>query len=178
MPVRYWQHRYIAASDRKMFTPNFGGILRTYENKLVNPFTIALTAAILITTNPLQIPRDTPAVADEPVIVQPVLVERTPEAAKAYAKTKMDDYGWNTPAQWSCLEDLWTGESNWHPDSYNRIAVYQDGKPRHAGGIPQILGLDPDTTVEYQIQRGMDYIVARYDTPCQANNFWHRHFWY
>jgi hypothetical protein len=150
--------------------------LRTYENKLINPFTIALAAAILITTNPLQIPRDNLAHAD--VIVQPVLVERTPEAAQTYAKTKMDDYGWNSPAQWACILDLWTGESNWRPDAYNRKAVYQNSERLHAGGIPQILGLNPDTTVEYQIQRGMDYVQARYDTPCEANNFWHRHFWY
>jgi hypothetical protein len=161
-----------------MFTPNFGGILRTYENKLVNPFTIALAAAILITTNPLQIPRDISAVADEPVIVQPVLVERTPEAAQAYAKTKMADYGWTSPAQWSCLIDLWTGESNWRPDAFNKKAVYQNGERLHAGGIPQILGLDPDTTVEYQIEKGFIYIQSRYDTPCTANNFWHRNFWY
>jgi hypothetical protein len=161
-----------------MFAPNFGGILRTYENKFINPFTIALAAAILITTNPLQIPKDISAVADEPVIVQPVLVERTPEAAKEYAKTQMADYGWNSPAQWACLLDLWTGESNWRPQAFNRKSVYQDGERLHAGGIPQILGLGPDKTVEYQIEKGLIYIQSRYDTPCTANNFWHRNFWY
>lgn len=151
--------------------------MRTYENKIVNPFTIALAAAILVTTNPLQIPRENPAAAVE-VVPAPVLVERTPEAAQEYAKTKMADYGWTSPSQWTCLVDLWTGESNWRPDAYNHKAVYQDGQRLHAGGIPQILGLDPDSTVEYQIQRGMDYVQSRYNTPCEANNFWHRHFWY
>jgi hypothetical protein len=73
---------------------------------------------------------------------------------------------------------LWTGESNWRPQAYNKQAVYQNGERLHAGGIPQILGLDPDTTVERQIERGFLYIQSRYDTPCNANSFWHRNLWY
>ena len=153
--------------------------MRTYERLSLKPIHIALISALLITTNPLQMPRDPSASAVEVVEPpKPVLVERTPEAAKVYAKTQLDKYGWDTPNQWACLVDLWTGESNWRPQAYNHKAVYQNGERLHAGGIPQILGLDPDTTVEYQIQRGMDYVQARYDTPCNANNFWHRNFWY
>ena len=153
--------------------------MRTYERLSLKPIHIALISALLITTNPLQMPRDPSAnaveVVEEP---KPVLVERTPEAAKEYAKTQLAQYGWDTPKQWACLVDLWTGESNWRPQAYNKQAVYQNGERLHAGGIPQILGLDPDTTVEYQIQRGFEYIQSRYDTPCSANYFWHRNFWY
>lgn len=154
--------------------------MRTYEKLSLKPIHIALISAILITTNPLQMPKDTAAVADEVIIVQPkpILVERTPEAAKAYAKTQLAKYGWDTPAQFDCLLDLWTGESNWRPDAYNKQAVYQNGKPLHAGGIPQILGLDPDISVEKQIERGFIYIESRYGSPCRANNFWHSHLWY
>ena len=152
--------------------------MRTYERLSLKPIHIALISALLITTNPLQMPKDPAAYAEEIVEIKPVLVERTPEAAKEYAKTQLAQYGWDTPKQWACLVDLWTGESNWRPQAYNKQAVYQNGERLHAGGIPQILGLDPDSTVEYQIRRGLEYIQARYDTPCGANYFWHRNFWY
>jgi len=153
--------------------------MRTYEKFNLKPIHIALISAILITTNPLQMPKDPTASAVEIVVEpKPILVERTPEAAKAYAKTQLTKYGWNTSAQFACLLDLWTGESNWRPDAYNKQAVYQNGKPLHAGGIPQILGLDPDTSVEKQIERGFIYIESRYGSPCHANNFWHSNLWY
>jgi hypothetical protein len=154
--------------------------MRTYEKFNLKPIHIALISAILITTNPLQMPKDPTASAVETVVVEPkpILVERTPEAAKAYAKTQLTKYGWNTSAQFACLLDLWTGESNWRPDAYNKQAVYQNGKPLHAGGIPQILGLDPDISVEKQIERGFIYIESRYGSPCRANNFWHSNLWY
>lgn len=155
--------------------------MRTYGKLSLKPVHIALISALLITTNPLQIPKDIAAVADEVIIIQPdkpILVERTPEAAKSYAKTQLAKYGWNTHAQFDCLLDLWTGESNWRADAYNKQTVYQNGKPLHAGGIPQILGLDPDLSVEKQIQRGFLYIESRYGSPCSANNFWHSRLWY
>jgi hypothetical protein len=154
--------------------------MRFYEITTLKPMHIALISALLITTNPLQMPRDPSANAVEVIVEppKPVLVERTPEAAKEYAKTQLDKFGWDTPKQWACLVDLWTGESNWRPSAYNKQPVYQGGERLHAGGIPQILGLDPDTSVERQIERGFLYIQSRYDTPCQANSFWHRNFWY
>lgn len=153
--------------------------MRTYGKLSLKPIHIALISALLITTNPLNMPRDPSASAVEIVeIPKPVLVERTPEAAQEYAKTQLAQYGWDTPNQKACLLDLWTGESNWRPNAYNKQAVIQNGERLHAGGIPQILGLDPDTTVEYQIARGFKYIESRYDTPCGANRFWHRNFWY
>lgn len=159
--------------------------MRFYERFNLKPIHVAVISALLITTNPLQIPQDPQASASEvsPIEIKipkpkPVLVERTPEMAKVYAHTQLNEYGWDTPEQWACLLDLWTRESNWTPSSYNKIVVYQDGKKLHAGGIPQILGLDPDATVEYQVFRGYEYIEARYDTPCKAMFFWNKNFWY
>ncbi|CAB4155819.1 hypothetical protein UFOVP655_20 [uncultured Caudovirales phage] len=153
--------------------------MRTYGKLQVKPIHIALISALLIATNPLQMPKGDSAAAVEIVVEpKPILVERTPEAAKEYAFTQLAEYGWNTENQKACLIDLWTGESNWRPNAYNKQAVYQNGERLHAGGIPQILGLDPDSTVEYQIKRGFEYIQSRYDTPCGANRFWHRNFWY
>ena len=67
--------------------------MRTYGKLSLKPIHIALISALLITTNPLQMPRDPSAsaveIVEEP---KPVLVERTPEAAKEYAKQRIIDY--------------------------------------------------------------------------------------
>lgn len=98
----------------------------------------------------------------------------TPRASRSYAMKQLGFYGW-TKQQWKCLDALWTKESNWRHRAWNSIKV--NGK--HAGGIPQILGLDPHTPVPRQIARGLDYIKARYPSgPCEANKFHTAHGWY
>jgi protein-disulfide isomerase len=103
------------------------------------------------------------------------LVKRTPEAAQKYAQKVIKNENWGS-AQWKCLKSLWTAESNWRPDAFNKTPVYQvrNGKrvKLHAGGIPQKLNLDPDTSVEYQINEGILYIKSRYSNPCNAWR-WH-----
>jgi len=84
--------------------------------------------------------------------------------SKAYAQDKL--YEWEYK-QWSCLNKLWTKESNWRPNAYNKVKVM--GK--NAGGIPQLLGLDPRTPAPKQIDRGLSYIYNRYHTPCEAWKF-------
>ena len=151
--------------------------MRFYEKVITKPVPVALFILGFILLNPFHIPPDSPAQAVE-VIMKPILVERTPEASKEFAKKRLDAYGWDTPAQWECLLSLWTKESNWRPSAYNKTAVYQDGEKLHAGGIPQILGLDPDLSVEEQVTRGFVYIEHRYSNPCSAWRFWERNFWY
>lgn len=103
------------------------------------------------------------------------LVERTPEAAKQYAQLVIKSESWGA-TQWKCLKALWTAESNWRPDAFNKTPVYQirDGKrvALHAGGIPQKLNLNPKASVEHQIHEGIKYIKSRYSTPCKAWD-WH-----
>jgi hypothetical protein len=91
--------------------------------------------------------------------------------SKAYARDKLSE--WQNK-QWACLGKLWGKESAWNPKAYNSIRVM--GK--HAGGIPQLLGLDPDTPPTRQIERGLDYIYYRYDTPCNAWVHWKKNRWY
>jgi len=91
--------------------------------------------------------------------------------SKAYARDQLSEW---QDEQWSCLTRLWGKESAWNPKAYNNIRVM--GK--NAGGIPQLLGLDPATPPTKQIERGLAYIYYRYDTPCNAwgffkNNGWH-----
>jgi hypothetical protein len=91
--------------------------------------------------------------------------------SKAYARDKLSV--WQNK-QWSCLNRLWGKESAWNPNAYNSIKVM--GK--HAGGIPQLLGLDPKTPPTRQIERGLNYIYYRYGTPCHAWTYWNKNGWY
>tara|TARA_R110000822_G_scaffold152104_1_gene291250 strand:+ start:3365 stop:3754 length:390 start_codon:yes stop_codon:yes gene_type:complete len=91
--------------------------------------------------------------------------------SKAYAHDVVQAWADN---QYLCLEKLWTKESNWRAEAYNKVKVM--GK--NAGGIPQILGLDPKTPAPLQIDRGMKYIIYRYGTPCMAWKFHQGKGWY
>jgi hypothetical protein len=101
--------------------------------------------------------------------------EWTVNDSKLYARESLLAWQHN---QWLCLDKLWTKESNWRHEAYNKQPVYQKGEKRYAGGIPQILGLSPDTNPTEQIDRGLDYIIYRYSTPCQAWKFWQKNGWY
>ena len=151
--------------------------MRFYEKVITKPIPVALFILGFILLNPFHIPPDPEAKASE-VVMKPILVERNPEASMAYAQKQLSTMGWDTPAQWECLLSLWTKESNWRPDAYNKTIVYQNGEKLNAGGIPQILGLDPDLTVEEQTTRGFVYIEHRYKNPCSAWRFWSSNFWY
>lgn len=80
--------------------------------------------------------------------------------------------GW-TGDQWLCLEKLWTNESNWR----HTVSNY-DGSGAY--GIPQALpaekmashGSDYLTNPRTQIAWGLDYVAARYSTPCNALHLW------
>ena len=93
------------------------------------------------------------------------------EDSKAYAQDVI--LAWSSN-QYKCLNKLWTRESNWRAEAYNKVKVM--GK--NAGGIPQILGLDPKTPAPLQIDRGFAYIMHRYGTPCMAWKFHERKGWY
>ena len=101
----------------------------------------------------------------------PAPKEWTVDDSKMYARDSL--IAWNHN-QWLCLDKLWTKESNWRHEAYNKQKVM--GK--NAGGIPQILGLSPDTNPTEQIDRGLDYISHRYSTPCMAWKFWQKNGWY
>lgn len=91
--------------------------------------------------------------------------------SKSYARDTLAKW---KDKQWSCLNSLWSKESAWKPTAFNNVKVM--GK--NAGGIPQLLGLDPDTPPTYQIDRGLDYIYYRYGTPCIAWAHFKRYGWH
>ena len=100
----------------------------------------------------------------KPQLKETVQATWSKEDSKAYARDRLSVW---QQREWSCLSKLWGRESAWNPKAYNTIKVM--GK--NAGGIPQLLGLDPKTPPTRQIERGLDYIYYRYGTPCNAWKF-------
>jgi hypothetical protein len=119
------------------------------KQTLILPIAIALTAISIV-------PLTEPHIHNDKAQTQ-----WTKENSKAYAMDKLSEW---QDKQWKCLVSLWGKESAWNPAAYNKIKVM--GK--HAGGIPQLLGLDPATPATKQIDRGLSYIYYRYGTPCSA----------
>ncbi len=93
------------------------------------------------------------------------------------AKVLVADKGWSSE-QFSCLDRLWTKESNWRVDA--------DNPSSSAYGIPQALpgskmssfGDDWETNPVTQIKWGLNYIDDRYGTPCSAWAHSRSHNWY
>ncbi len=100
-----------------------------------------------------------------------------PASPQAIAESLLPSYGWST-SEFSCLNEIWTRESNWDPSAENASSG--------AYGIPQALpgskmataGSDWSTNAETQIKWGLSYIRASYGSPCGAWSFWESHSWY
>jgi hypothetical protein len=102
---------------------------------------------------------------------KPIVHTWTVSDSKAYARDALMAWQQN---QYKCLVKLWDRESNWRPQAYNKHKVM--GK--NAGGIPQLLGMSTKLPAPLQIDRGIDYILNRYGTPCMAWKFHQRKGWY
>jgi hypothetical protein len=89
------------------------------------------------------------------------------EDPRLIAKALLSSFGWDE-SQFSCLDSLWTRESNWN--------VHADNPSSSAYGIPQALpgskmstaGADWATNPVTQITWGLGYIQDRYGSPCSA----------
>lgn len=99
-----------------------------------------------------------------------------PTDPRDMAMLMLADYGWSD--QFSCLDQLYLGESNWNPSAMNPSSG--------AYGIPQSLpgekmataGADWRTNPATQLEWGLDYIQSRYGSPCSAWYFKEYHNWY
>jgi peptidoglycan hydrolase-like protein with peptidoglycan-binding domain len=88
------------------------------------------------------------------------------------AQGMFGQYGWSVSSQYTCLLDLWNGESGWK--------VYATNSSSGAYGIPQSLpadkmaadGSDWQTDATTQIKWGLSYISGRYGSPCTAYDDW------
>jgi hypothetical protein len=109
-------------------------------------------------------------------VSKPVEQVKTPRTwtsadSKAYAKDAINAWA---DKQYICLASMWGKESAWKHTAVNPEKIM--GK--HAGGIPQLLGMSPLTPPTIQIDRGLDYIYHRYGTPCEAWKFHKKNGWY
>ncbi|WP_152631181.1 lytic transglycosylase domain-containing protein [Agreia bicolorata] len=90
-----------------------------------------------------------------------------PGSAQAIAAQMVADRGWPS-TEYDCLYSLWSKESGWRYNAYNASSG--------AYGIPQSLpgnkmasvADDWETNPATQITWGLNYITARYQTPCGA----------
>lgn len=91
--------------------------------------------------------------------------------AKVTAKKKLNKvFGKNANREWKALTKLWGKESAWNWKAKNPTSS--------AYGVAQVLGTPKNSTIEYQVNMGIKYIIHRYDTPTRAWKFWQRNGWY
>ena len=95
----------------------------------------------------------------------------TKSMSKAYAVGYMRIHypKWGR-AEERALIKLWAKESNWNHEADNPHST--------AYGIAQVLKTPKNTPAPLQIERGLEYIVHRYDKPSVAWAHWRKHKWY
>lgn len=105
-------------------------------------------------------------------------------AYQQYAAQELSRRGLNGATELTCLIPLWNHESGWNPNAANPGST--------ARGIPQIMmnihyGADWQTNAagvayltnpQVQINKGLDYILGRYGSPCNAWGTWQTQHWY
>jgi len=96
---------------------------------------------------------------------------------QAIAYRLLPSYGFNAAAQFPCVNNIFSRESNWNPYAANASGAY---------GIPQALpgskmasaGPNWQTNATTQIKWGLQYMKSTYGSPCNAWAFWQAHNWY
>lgn len=104
-------------------------------------------------------------------------VQAAVDDPRGAARQMLPEFGWEE-SQFSCLDSLWRGESNWDHTATNPSSG--------AYGIPQSLpaskmasaGADWESNPLTQIRWGLGYIEDVYGDPCSADNFKSGHGWY
>ncbi|MGG5259461.1 hypothetical protein [Phycicoccus avicenniae] len=99
------------------------------------------------------------------------VLENAQDDPKSVARLLLPEFGFGE-SQWSCLEQLWIGESDWR--------WWASNPSSGAYGIPQSLpgnkmaSVAPDwrTNPVTQITWGLDYIKRSYGSPCNALSQW------
>ncbi len=100
------------------------------------------------------------------------VIDNAKDDPKSAARVLMADQGWTSDAQYNCLVNLWTGESDWR--------WFAENPSSGAYGIPQSLparkmsqfGADYRTNPLTQIKWGLWYIKMSYGNPCNAWSTW------
>ena len=102
--------------------------------------------------------------------------------AEALAFLTVYTQGW-TVAEWKCLRNIWTKESNFNPKAENKSS----GAYGIAQFMPSTWGnykVEKTPVAELQIKYGLRYIYKRYGSEndpngaCNAWRFWQQKGWY
>ena len=102
--------------------------------------------------------------------------QKVATGTKGEYQTYAKEIGGYDDTQMSCLINLWNRESGWNPNSVN--------KSSGACGIPQahpcnkIAKQQGSNDWKAQIRWGINYITARYKTPCGAWGNFQNKGWY
>jgi resuscitation-promoting factor RpfB len=121
-------------------------------------------------------------VLQEVIAVEPIkrvviqgtkVVYSNPSANVALGQEIAAQMGWSH--EFSCIYQIFQRESRWNHLARNRSSG--------AYGIPQALpgskmGPGWQTDPAVQIRWGINYMVARYGSPCRAYSFWQVNHWY
>lgn len=134
---------------------------------------VSIMSAIVLFAGNLQ-----PVVAATSILISPPVGEQSgrtfftsKEKAKMLAKSKVQKmYPKTWKKEWSALAKLWGKESAWNHRADNPHST--------AYGIAQVLRTPQGSTIEYQVQKGLKYIVHRYERPTRAWDFWQRNYYY
>lgn len=102
-----------------------------------------------------------------------------PGGASAAGKAALRPRGWDTGAQWSAVDFIYTKESQWNPHATN-LSSGAFGIPQFnpvSGTLQQYLP-DKSTDPFVQVTAGAQYIEDRYGDPVEAEKFWRANNWY
>ena len=102
-------------------------------------------------------------------IGQPRIWTKSMSKAYAVGYIRLNYPKWGR-AEERALIKLWAKESNWNHEADNPHST--------AYGIAQVLRTPKETPAPLQIERGLAYIVHRYDKPSVAWAHWRKHKWY
>jgi len=100
-----------------------------------------------------------------------------PGTTRALGQSMAAAYGW-TGMQFSCLDEIWTHESNWRVSAYNAGSGAYGIPQAEPGSKMATVGSDWQTDAKTQIAWGLAYIARTYGDPCAAWSFWQDHYWY
>ena len=144
------------------------------RNKLAGLFSWVLTVSYTLfpsQSQAMQVVEDLMDNNESPKNVQKE-IRWTKSLSKYYAKALMAAQyeQWDTKSEFRALAKLWGKESAWDHTADNPKST--------AYGIPQLLGLKPNTPAPEQIARGLAYIQHRYGKPSVAWAHWRKHKWY
>jgi hypothetical protein len=112
-------------------------------------------------------PPPPPPPADENGAFAPPAVTPDPGSAKAIAQGMVSARGWGDE-QFSCLVSLWNKESGWRVNAMNPSSGAYGIPQSYPGNKMASVGADWKTNPATQITWGLNYISARYGSPCGA----------